>query len=916
MPRLANCPDIKTLQRFVSGRISEKEAEPLESHLSECRRCSESIESLPVDDDLVRDMRRRSPLLCAEGEQPVELIARLQQLWTTISSNVARLSEEVNRDTDSGNGESTATHKPKIRNYDFLEPPQHEDELGRLGPYRVGRVLGYGGMGVVFQAQDERLGRDVALKVLLDARYTDPHYVSRFEREAEALSRLQHPHIVRVYEAGQHRGRPYLALEYVSGGTLAEKLAGRPSSIVESATLMETVARAVHYAHTQGILHRDLKPGNILLSASDQHPLVADFGLAKRADVVELTQTGDVLGTPGYIAPELAGGGKESTAAVDTYSLGAILYELLIGRPPFRGETSFETLALARSTDPVPVRRLRPAVPRDLETICLKCLEREPHKRYATAEELADDLARFLRSEPIRARPTSMLERLVKWARRKPALALLISVTSLSLVLFVALNVIYSERVRSTLVQVERERSRADEGYQSARDTLNRMLTRLERRSVGDAPQLKELQRELLEDALAFYLDILKKDDRHDPAVQRDCAVACQRAATIESLLGKWDDAEKHFQLCLKLLDALPSELREDPANQALLAACHNNIAHVANNNHRWDEAEQNHRAALEIQERLARLQPDEAAHRSGIAQTALNLGAVYQLTGRLSDAEPCLVRASEMHAALVEQFPNDENYRSSLAQDHENLALLYQNTGREELAIQGHDKADKTLRPLVNQHPPGGDHALTLAAVCINWSFCLRAASKPEEALAKTSEAVELVERILRKEPQHYVARTRAYRAHGARAQIYDSLGQHAEAAADWERAVELDTEPDPWLRRLYLAGSLVRSNQTAKAVAAAAVLAADPNVFADGQYAVACVYALSIASSNRDEKLSATERAAISDRCATQAMSLLRKLQEQGYFKDASHADSLQKDEDLRSLRDRADFQELLKK
>lgn len=919
MSRLANCPDAKTLQRFLIGRISESEAQSLESHLSECPHCSESMDRLPVEDDLVRDMRRRSPLLCDDGDQPVELIARVQQLWASISSNVAKLNEAVNHETDAGNGASTATRRPRTQTYDFLEPPQIEGELGRLGPYRLWRVLGHGGMGIVFQASDARLGRDVALKVLLDARYTDPHYVSRFEREAEALSHLQHPHIVRVYEAGQHRGRPYLALEYISGGTLAEKTAGRPYGIPESATLIETVARAVHYAHTQGILHRDLKPGNILISATDQRPLVADFGLSKRTDLTDLTQTGDVLGTPGYIAPELVGRGKESTAAVDTYSLGAILYDLLTGRPPFRGETPFETLDQARTSEPVPPRRLRPAIPRDLETICLKCLQREPSKRYATAEGMADDLARFLRHEPIRARPISVAERLVKWGRRNPALALLIAVSSLSLVLFVALNLMYSERVRATLVQVQNERNRADEGYQSARDTLNRMLTRLERRPVGDAPQLKELQQELLEDALAFYLAVLRRGNQQDPAVKRDCALACQRAGTIESLLGKWDDASTHFQMCLKLISELPAELRDDPGVQQLLGACHNNIAIVANNNRRWEEAEQHHRAAFEIQERLQKLRPEEASYRSGIAETSLNLGVVYQLTGRSREAEQSLVRARDMHTALAEQFPDNESYRSSLAQDHENLALLYQNSDRAdraELAVQGHDKADKTLRPLVAKHPPGGEYALTLAAVCINWSYCLRAAGKHEEAIAKTSEAVELSERILQKEPQHYTARGRAYRAYGARAELYDSLGRHAEAAADWERVVEFDSEPDPWVRRILMALSLARSRQTTKAVAAADALTDDPKVPPEGHFNLACVYALASASSKHDEQLTAAERTAMSDRCANRAVAELSRIQEQGYFKDAAHAESLQIDEDLRSLRDRADFQALLKK
>jgi tetratricopeptide (TPR) repeat protein len=302
-------------------------------------------------------------------------------------------------------------------------------ELGSLASYEVVAELGRGGMGVVYKARDVRLNRLVALKMILGGTYAGARDLARLRGEAEAVARLQHPNITQIYAIEEQDGQPFLALELVEGVSLHQHLAGQPLSFAGAAALAETLARAVQYAHQRGVVHRDLNPRNVLL-ATDGTPKITDFGLAKLLDVqTGTTATEALLGTPNYMAPEQARGrGKDVGPAADIYSLGAILYELLTGQPPFRGGTLLDTLDQVRTHEPRRPRRLRPGLPRDLETICLTCLEKDPARRYPRAEDLAEDLRRFLNHEPIAARPAPWWRRLAKWTRRRPAAALLLAV--------------------------------------------------------------------------------------------------------------------------------------------------------------------------------------------------------------------------------------------------------------------------------------------------------------------------------------------------------------------------------------------------------------------------------------------------------------------------------------------------------
>jgi WD40 repeat protein len=342
--------------------------------------------------------------------------------------------------------------------------------------YEVLGLLGQGGMGVVYRGRHVRLGRVVALKMIRDSGFASPDGVNRFRAEAEAVARLQHPNIVQIYEVGEHAGRPYCALEFVDGGSLADRLAHTPQPARYAAAVVQALARAVHHAHQQGIVHRDLKPANVLLTRQGT-PKVTDFGLVKRLDDASgQTATGAILGTPSYMAPEQAAGRtRDIGPRVDVYALGAILYEMLTGRPPFSGSSALDTLEQVRSREPVPPRQLNPAAPHDLETICLKCLQKDPARRYGNGDELANDLRRFLGGEPIEARPVGRAERLWRWARRNPAVAGLAVTVVLALLAGTVVSTCFALQARHRARDAEdaaertgQEKLRADENARQA----------------------------------------------------------------------------------------------------------------------------------------------------------------------------------------------------------------------------------------------------------------------------------------------------------------------------------------------------------------------------------------------------------------------------------------------------------------
>ncbi len=448
------CPSDQDLLAFHLGTMPVDRVEDLAAHLEACTTCDETIRGFDAAAD---------PVLSA-----LRLPADKGPSWAHWQTH------------------SADHHGAELGKSD--PDPTDPESWPEIPGYEVVDYLGRGGMGVVYKAKDTRLGRLVALKRL---RSNDAAETRRSRLEAETLAHLQHPNIVQVHEMPEHEGRLYLVMELLAGEPLSYYLS-RPHPPARAAALLEKLARAVHYAHVHGVIHRDLKPANIMLSgmgrqlngepreggASSQTldlegltPKIMDFGVAKRVTAAAAeTQNGDVIGTPSYMAPEQASGNAEMLGpATDVYSLGVILYEMLTARVPLLGPTTLDTLLLVRNEDPVAPRQFQPQVPRDLETICLKCLQKEPEHRYATAEELADDLARFLADEPIRARPTPAWERAWKWARRRPdvtglwAAVVLVSALGLMLVAWQWKRATVAAADSSAAKRVAREEARKAE---------------------------------------------------------------------------------------------------------------------------------------------------------------------------------------------------------------------------------------------------------------------------------------------------------------------------------------------------------------------------------------------------------------------------------------------------------------------
>jgi serine/threonine protein kinase/tetratricopeptide (TPR) repeat protein len=683
--------------------------------------------------------------------------------------------------------------------------------------YEILGVLGRGGMGVVYKARQRGLNRTVALKMILHGGHASTEDLVRFKIEAQAVALLQHPNIVQIYDNGERDGRPYFALEFLEGGSLQQRLDGTPIPPRVAAHLIEQLARAMDFAHRRGIVHRDLKPANILLAEAPGTaleactPKITDFGLAKRLqDDQGQTGTEAILGTPTYMAPEQAAGKtREVGPAADIYALGAILYDMLTGRPPFKGDTVMDTLHMVQMVDPVPPVRLQPRCPLDLQTICLKCLEKDPYKRYGSAGELADDLERFLDGRPITARPTTRLERTWKWVRRRPAAAALLALSILAPLVVTVVSVVAAvqvSKVNADLGVAYDELKDRNEEIKEKRDALNKSL-QTELKLTGDLKEKKAALEKSLKQEKALKSLAERREKEAQDSFLRAQAAAVRVLGLVREKLRNEPGTEKLRKALLKDAVEMYREFAVNPsttpAARHRAARAYRLMAELQAELGEHANAEKNYRQSLKLYDDLIteskgkKGQPDYAGER---VATAMDLWRLLEEIDQKKAEQELQEVSAQMEKAKGKS--SSPQHRLNRAVVLANQAIHEQNRGRYEPAAKNYQEAARLLAGLEGV---SGVRGVTLerARVEINRS-ALWLVGKPswsaeqrEEAWEKAADAcdraIEWLDRLLRDDPRDIQAARELGRAYTSKGLVYLVQRDYTESGRTYAKAVRV---------------------------------------------------------------------------------------------------------------------------
>jgi tetratricopeptide (TPR) repeat protein len=830
------------------------------------------------------------------------------------------------------------------------QPDQHTGGSVPAPPgYEILGELGRGGMGVVYKARHIRLNRLVALKMILAGPHAGPDELARFRREAEAAASMQHPNIVQIHEVGEVDGRPYLSLEFIEGGSLAAVLDGTPQPARPTARLIETLARAMHAAHLRGIVHRDLKPANILLQRSETRsqgseapadspsqsdlsllapdlcPKITDFGLAKRVegDATGPTRSGAILGTPSYMAPEqAAGNGRGTGPATDVYALGAILYELLTGRPPFKATTPLDTVLQVLAEDPIAPSRLQPKLSRDLETICLKCLQKDTRRRYADARDLAEDLHRFLANEPILARRVSWLERAAKWARRRPAIAALVAVSVAAAVVLVIVGLVYQMRLQSSNQKLEtardkatHEQDRAQAHLGKALEVVDRMLTHVWDEPLGNSPAVLNLRRQLLREARDYYLWNLQREDRN-PAVRRETARACFRTAGLHLWVGEIDQAETLGREALDLQTRLVADFPEQGEYRHDLSKTYTYLGHAYAMSQRFSPATEAYEKAIELSAKLVEEHPDVLEYQESLARYYMDL-ALFNSFLNPPRAEESIRNSIRWSERLLDVRPDEADYQCLLAGDLATLAMIKAVRNQVADAAQPVQRGLALLQPKGREAPrTGRDYARALSGLLFYQGVIHLQAGRRSQAEASLKQGIAGFEQAAQSAPI-FPYRLQLAMSYPVLGQVYDDAGNGSLAEETHQKAFQAIQE----LRRDYPATGFLKPIETdrrvllmvyptrrgehiAQTIAEAERYGKQTDLSSLSCYNLACVFALASAATSADP--------ALAEKYAQRSMDFL----ERAGKGNVRRADLLKTDKDLEALRQRKDFQALLKR
>jgi len=563
----------------------------------------------------------------------------------------ARLTQIDSRRSSVANADTLS-----VGSSDAIDRAAPASPVERIGGYRLLKQIGRGGMGVVYLAVQESLDRTVAIKLIRGGGGSEA--VQRFEQEAKAAACLSHPNIVAVHEFGQHGAAPYLSMEFVAGASLAEITAERPLPAREAATYMAAIADAIQCAHDSRILHRDIKPSNILIDEHKQ-PKVTDFGLAKFLEQpADLTHAGGIVGTPAFMSPEQAMLDKESetTELSDIYSLGATLYSILTGRAPHVAATPIDTIRMVIAHDPVAPRTLNTGIDRDLETVCLKCLAKNPADRYSSAGELKADLQRYLNDEPVLARPESRFSKARRWARKNPAVAALS--LAIAAVIFIAATGlgIANWRLQQSLALTQLHKTRAEQRFTDLFDVIDQQYTLVSEEKLLREPGLTNLRKQLLRKARGYYAAFVQARPGDDQHIRRT-ALAHFRLGEIARTLDEKKTAASEYAAALEFQQRLYKQQEHQPAQDVdliiELSNTYNSIGVLRASSSQLKAAMQAFQQAKKLREVWQKQRADIASHRK-LANTLMNLGIVERKMKNARRARQLLEQAQAMRLAAV----------------------------------------------------------------------------------------------------------------------------------------------------------------------------------------------------------------------------------------------------------------------
>jgi tetratricopeptide (TPR) repeat protein len=853
-------------------------------------------------------------------------------------------------------------------------PPPHEAEAlhkPSVPGYEVLGEIGRGGMGVVYRARQLRPDRLVALKMILDGRFASERDLLRFANEAEIVAALAHPNIVPVLEVGHHEGLHYFSMPLLNGGSLAKSQPDPTGDVRAGARLVAEVAAAVHHAHERGVLHRDLKPANILLD-DEGRPHVTDFGLAKRVlDPNGLTETGAIMGSPGYMAPEQASGDPAAvTTASDVYGLGAVLYALLTGRAPFGGGSVPETIARLRDELPEPPSRINPAVPRPLERICLVCLEKEPARRYPSANALAADLRRWLAGEPVLAQPEPLTLRTRRWVRRRrTVLAAAAAAMTMAIVGLTVALILQARANRELSAANARERALSD----LAMDAIKHFYTGVSGDLLLKEPQFHRLRTNLLEGARGFYGKLeTQLEGQSDPRsrqamvkVYDDLAELTKDIGTKASALDLFHrelalrrelargmpvdaEARKDMARCLLQVGALQFEAGNmseamaayDEARALLertgrsskppadvrdeLAICDQLTGDLFAATERTAEALTSYRSARSLREAMGRDNPLNGAILGRIATSDLAIANLYKKMNQPHDAIEAFERARAVLQSLVEADPTVVEHRRLLAYCENAVSQPLHEIGRTDDALRALESARALLETIVSENPSVTEFRRLLAYGDSQIAYLLCDAGRTAEALAPYERARESLDALAQAQPTVIEVRKDRARCYGQIGQVLRATGRPVEALASSREARAMlealidDDHEGRTGNRSELAVTLVniggimrQTGQLAEASTtyreAVAVLDALPSRAPEDHYNRACARAcLAAIAGQPGSDLTAAEGLAACDR----AMEDLRLAAAFGFRRMRPLVAS---DRDLDPLRSRPDFQSL---